>query len=65
MYSAAPEAVPLALCREYCFPPYDGFFFAVVRQLNFLIVIINGNSRRIVSAELYFDIITSSNLADL
>lgn len=26
MYSAAPEAVPPAPCREYCFPPYDGFF---------------------------------------
>ena len=36
MYSAAPEAVPPAPCREYCFPPYDGFFsFAVVRQLIF------------------------------
>jgi ABC-type polysaccharide/polyol phosphate export permease len=34
VYSAAPEAVPPAPCREYCFPPYDGFFsFAIARQM--------------------------------
>ena len=41
------------------------FFFTVVRQLSYLFLIITGTSHRIVFATLYFDIITSSNLADL
>lgn len=58
--SAAPEAVPPAPCREYCFPPYDGFFsFAIVRQLFHFSFILTGNPHRNVTDILHFDKITS------